>query len=140
VTLRLATAVLALAGIGIAGYLTYVHYAELEPFCVGGSSGCERVQSSPYAELAGIPVALLGLLAYVTVLASLALPEAPGRMVAAFVSLVGFGFSAWLTYVELEKLDAVCQWCVASALVMTALAAVSVARLLRGAERGVLAA
>jgi uncharacterized membrane protein len=140
VTLRLATAVLALAGIGIAGYLTYVHYAELEPFCVGGTGGCERVQSSPYAELAGIPVALLGLLAYVTVLASLALPEAPGRMVAAFVSLVGFGFSAWLTYVELEKLDAVCQWCVASALVMTALAAVSVARLLRGAERGVLAA
>jgi uncharacterized membrane protein len=132
--------VLALAGIGIAGYLTYVHYAELEPFCVGGTGGCERVQSSPYAELAGIPVALLGLLAYVTVLASLALPEAPGRMVAAFVSLVGFGFSAWLTYVELEKLDAVCQWCVASALVMTALAAVSVARLLRGAERGVLAA
>jgi uncharacterized membrane protein len=140
VSLRLATAVLALAGVAIAGYLTWIHYAELEPICVGGGGACERVQSSPYAELAGVPVALLGLIAYATVLASLALPEAAGRMLAAFVSLVGFGFSAWLTYVELEKLDAVCQWCVASAVVMTGLAAVSVARLLRHGERGVLAA
>jgi uncharacterized membrane protein len=140
-TLRRATAVLALAGVAIAGYLTYVHYAELEAICVGGGGGCERVQSSPYAELAGVPVALLGLLAYLTVLASLALPEALGRSIAAFVSLVGFGFSAWLTYVELVKIDAVCQWCVASAVVMTALAAVSVARLLRDdAGHGALAA
>lgn len=138
--MRLLTAVLALAGMAIAGYLTYVHYAELQAFCVGGGGACERVQSSPYAELAGVPVALLGLLAYATVLASLALPDALGRSVAAFVSLTGFGFSAWLTYVELVKLDAVCQWCVASALVMTALAAVSVARLQRDAERGALAA
>ena len=138
--MRLLTAVLALAGMAIAGYLTYVHYAELKPFCVGGGGACERVQSSPYAELVGIPVALLGLLAYATVLASLALPDALGRTLAAFVSLAGFGFSAWLTYVELVKLDAVCQWCVASALVMTALAGVSVARLLRDPEPGALAA
>jgi uncharacterized membrane protein len=140
VSLRLATALLALAGIAVAGYLTWVHYAELEPFCVGGAGGCERVQSSPYAELAGVPVAVLGLGGYLAILASLALPEEPGRLVAAFVSLVGFGFSAWLTYVELEKIDAVCQWCVASAALMTALAAVSVARLLRDRERAVLAA
>jgi uncharacterized membrane protein len=140
VSLRVATAVLALAGIAVAGYLTWVHYAELSPICVGGGGACERVQMSEYAKLAGVPVALLGLIAYLTVLASLALPDALGRSVAAFVSLVGFGFSAWLTYVELAKLDAVCQWCVASALVMTALAAVSVARLLRAAEPGVLAA
>jgi uncharacterized membrane protein len=140
VSLRVATAVLALAGVAIAGYLTWVHYAELFPVCVGGGGACERVQLSEYAKLAGVPVALLGLVAYLTVLASLALPDALGRSVAAFVSLVGFGFSAWLTYVELAKLDAVCQWCVASALVMTALAAVSVARLLRAAEPGALAA
>lgn len=132
-TLRRATALLALAGMAIAGYLTYVHYAQLQPFCVGGG-GCQRVQSSPWAELAGVPVALLGLLAYATVLAGLALPEALGRSLAAFVSLVGFGFSAWLTYVELAKIDALCQWCVASAAVMTALAAVSVARLLRDGQ------
>jgi uncharacterized membrane protein len=140
VSLRLVTALLALAGIAVAGYLTWVHYAELEPFCVGGTGGCERVQSSPYAELAGVPVAVLGLGGYIVILASLALPEEPGRLVALFVSLIGFGFSVWLTCVELEKLDAVCQWCVASAVLMTALAAVSVARHLRDAEHGVLAA
>ena len=130
-TLRGATGVLALAGVAIAGYLTWIHYAGLDAVCVGGSGGCERVQSSPWAELAGIPVAVLGLAAYATILASLALPEHAGRTVAAFVSLVGFGFSAWLTYVELVKIDAICQWCVASAVVMTALAAVSVLRALR---------
>jgi uncharacterized membrane protein len=140
VSLRVATAVLALAGIAVAGYLTWIHYAELEPICVGGGGACERVQTSDYASLAGVPVALLGLIAYVTVLASLALPDATGRSLAAFVSFVGFGFSAWLTYVEIVKLEAVCQWCVASAVVMTALAAVSAARLLRAAEPDALAA
>jgi uncharacterized membrane protein len=133
VSLRGATAALAVAGVAIAGYLTWVHYAGLDPVCVGGGGGCERVQTSEWAELAGVPVALLGLVGYMTILASLALPEEPGAAVAAFVALVGFGFSAWLTYVELVKIDAVCQWCVASAVVMTALAAVSVARMLRGA-------
>jgi uncharacterized membrane protein len=129
--LRASTAVLALAGLGIAGYLTWVHYAGLEPVCVGGGGGCEQVQASRWAELGGIPVALLGLIAYATILASLALPAELGRTVATFVSLVGFGFSAWLTYVEIAKIDAICQWCVASAVVMTALALVSVARILR---------
>jgi uncharacterized membrane protein len=129
--MRRATAALALVGIAIAGYLTWVHYAGLEPVCVGGGGGCERVQSSRSAELAGIPVAVLGLGGYVAILASLALPEEQGASVAAFLALVGFGFSAWLTYVEIAKIDAICQWCVASAVVMTALALVSVARILR---------
>jgi uncharacterized membrane protein len=138
--LRLATAALALAGIGIAGYLTWVHYAGLDPVCVGGGGGCERVQASSWAELSGAPVALLGLLGYVTILASLALPEQLGRSVAAFLTLVGAGFSAWLTYVELVEIEAICQWCVASAVVMTALALVSVARMLVDAEGGAVAA
>jgi uncharacterized membrane protein len=129
--LRLATALLAGAGIAIAGYLTYVHYAGLDPVCVGGGGGCERVQASRWAELAGVPVAVLGLGGYVAMLASLALPEDRGRTAAAFLALVGFGFSAWLTYVELFRIEAICQWCVASAAVMTSLAAVSVARAVR---------
>jgi uncharacterized membrane protein len=140
VTLRRATAVLAVLGIAIAGYLTWVHYAGLEPVCVGGGGGCERVQSSRWAELAGIPVAVLGLGGYIAILASLALPEEPGALAAAFMSLVGFGFSVWLTYVEIAKIDAICQWCVASAVVMTALALVSVTRLLRGAGHAARAA
>jgi uncharacterized membrane protein len=138
--MRRLTAVLALVGVGIAGYLTWVHYAGLDPVCVGGGGGCERVQSSRWAELAGVPVAVLGLAGYVAILASLALPEEQGAPAAAFLSLVGFGFSAWLTYVEIAKIDAICQWCVASAVLMTALALVSVARLLRGAGHAATAA
>ena len=139
-TLRRLTAVLALIGIAVAGYLTWVHYAGLDPVCVGGGGGCERVQSSRWAELAGVPVAVLGLGGYLAILASLALPEDLGAQAAAFLSLVGFGFSAWLTYVEIEKIDAICQWCVASAVIMTALALVSVARVLRGAAHAARAA
>jgi uncharacterized membrane protein len=133
--MRRATAVLALVGIGIAAYLTWIHYAGLDPVCVGGGGGCERVQSSRWAELAGVPVAVLGLAGYVAILASLALPEEQGALAAAFLSLVGFGFSVWLTYVEIAKIEAICQWCVASAVLMTALALVSVARLLRADGR-----
>jgi uncharacterized membrane protein len=129
--LRIATGVLALIGVGIAGYLTWVHYAGLEPVCVGGGGGCERVQSSPWSELAGVPVSLLGLIGYLAILVSLVLPEDLGRSAAALLALVGAGFSAWLTYVEIVKIDAICQWCVASAVVMGLLAVVSVTRLLR---------
>jgi uncharacterized membrane protein len=129
--LRIATAVLALAGLGIAGYLTWVHYAGLQPLCVGGGGGCEKVQSSRWAELAGIPVAVLGLAGYLAILATLAVRDELGSLLAAFFALVGAGFSAWLTYVELAKIHAICQWCVASAVIMALLAVVTVTRVLR---------
>jgi uncharacterized membrane protein len=128
---RLATAILALAGVAVAGYLTWVHYADLQAFCVGGGDGCERVQSSEYASVLGIPVAVLGLVGYVAILASLALPDEIGRAVAAFLSITGMAFSGWLTYAELFEIEAICQWCVVSAVIMTALAGVSVTRMLR---------
>jgi len=128
--LRLATAALGLLGLGIAGYLTWVHYAGLEPFCVGGGGGCERVQASRWATLAGVPVALLGLGGYAAILLTLAFPGEAGRSGAAFLTLVGLGFSAWLTYVEIAEIRAICQWCVASAIVMALLAAVSIMRVL----------
>src|SRR3954447_20005652 len=131
--MRRLTLVLALIGTGIAGYLTWVHYGHLKIVCVAGGGGCEKVQSSSYAELAGVPVAVLGLLGYLAILASLALPEAPGSLVAAFLSLVGVGFSAYLTWAELFRIHAVCQWCVASALLLTAITVLAIARLLRAA-------
>ena len=131
VTLRAATAVLSLVGVAVAGYLTWVHYAGLEPFCVGGGGGCERVQSSEYAELLGVPVAVAGLAGYLALLGSLALPEEPSRMTAGFLALTGAAFSLYLTYVEIVEIHALCQWCVVSAVLMVALAGVSVARLSR---------
>jgi len=130
--LRAASAAVAAAGLGIAGYLTIAHYAGAAPVCAV-SHGCETVQQSRYAELAGVPVALLGLLGYAAILASLARDGEAARTVTAFLALAGFGFSGWLTYVELARLEAVCSWCVASAGCMTVLAALSVTRLLAAA-------
>jgi uncharacterized membrane protein len=131
--LRIASAALAVAGLGIAGYLTVVHYAGGSPACAI-ARGCEVVQESRYAELAGVPVALLGLLGYAAILASLARDDETARTVTACLALAGFGFSGWLTYVELARLDAVCSWCVASAVCMTLLAALAVTRLLARRE------
>ncbi len=128
--LRLAALAIALLGIGVAAYLTYVHYAGLEPVCAGGGHGCERVQSSSYASLAGIPVAVLGLAGYLAIGVALAVPGETARLAAAALALCGFGFSAYLTYLELFVIDAICQWCVISAVLMTALATLAVRRLL----------
>jgi len=128
--LRTAGLVLAVLGVAVAGYLVYVHYADVDPVC-NIAHGCHKVQTSEYAKLAGIPVALLGLVGYVTILVALLLPGEPARMVAALTALVGFGFSLYLTYRELFTIDAICQWCVASAIIMTLLAVVTTWRLLR---------
>ncbi len=114
----------------MAGYLTYVHYAELEPICAGGGGGCERVQNSSYAELAGIPVAVLGVVGYASILLSLWVPGDAGRVGGAVLALAGFGFSAYLTWLELFEIDAICQWCVVSAVLMTLLAFVTARRVL----------
>jgi uncharacterized membrane protein len=135
--LRRLIGVVALIGLAVAAYLTYVHYAELEPICAGGGGGCERVQNSSYAELAGIPVAVLGLIGYALILGSLWIPGESGRLAGAVLALVGFGFSLYLTWAELFEIDAICQWCVASAVLMTILAVATSWRLVSSPERAV---
>jgi uncharacterized membrane protein len=124
-TLRILIAVGALLGLAIAGYLTYVHYAELGPVCVGGGKACEKVQNSSASELAGIPVAVLGLVGYAGILLSAALPGEVGRLLGALLAISGLAFSLYLTYEELFVIHAVCQWCVASAVIMAILAALT---------------
>lgn len=128
--LTLAIAAVAALGLGVAGYLTYVHYAGIDPVCTGGG-GCEKVQTSSYASLAGVPVAVIGLAGYLAILGSLRPEGERGAVTTALLALAGFGFSLYLTYLELFEIDAICQWCVASAVLMTLLAGLSVARLLR---------
>lgn len=130
--LTLAIAALILLGIGVAGYLTYAHYADIDPVCAGGSGGCHIVQASDYAELFGIPVAMIGLGGYLALAASLFVPGEAGRALGMALALVGAGFSLYLTYLELYVIDAICQWCVASAVIMVLLAALTTARMLRG--------
>ena len=129
-SLRAVTAVVALIGLGIATYLTIVHYAGGAPVCAI-AHGCETVQKSRYAEFAGIPVAVLGLLGYVALLISLAKDTEAFRTASAFIALAGLGFSGYLTYLELFTIHAICIWCVGSAICMLTLTGLSVTRLLR---------
>ena len=124
--------VLALVGIGIAGYLTYVHYQELNPVCTTG--GCERVQASRYAKVAGVPVPLIGLVGYVAILASLFVRGEAARLATAGMAIGGFAFSVYLTSLELFTINAICQWCVGSAIVMTAIAVLATIRALRAPD------
>jgi uncharacterized membrane protein len=124
-----AAVALSVIGIAIASYLVYVHYADVKPIC-SISHGCETVQKSKYAKLAGVPVALIGLGGYVAILASLFIRSEVGRLAGAGLALVGIGFSAWLTYLEAAHIHAWCQWCVGSAIVMTLLAITLVWRMI----------
>jgi uncharacterized membrane protein len=128
--LRIAILVLSVIGIGVAGYLTYVHYEGLKVLCLS-SGGCETVQASRYAKLDGVPVALLGLLGYVGILGSLAIRGETGRIAGFAIALIGFGFSMYLTYRELFTIKAICQWCVSSAVLMTVLVVLTAIRVLR---------
>jgi uncharacterized membrane protein len=120
-----AIAGLALAGLGISLYLTWVHYAGIEPVC-SGISDCERVQTSSYAELVGIPVAVLGVAGYAAILASLRLRVE----VTALLAYLALSFSTYLTWAEVFRIEAICQWCVASALITLAIAALATLRAL----------
>jgi uncharacterized membrane protein len=127
--LRLASFVVAAVGLGVAGYLTAVHYGGGSPACAI-AHGCATVQQSEYASLAGVPVALLGAVGYAAILVGLLVDTEQARLATAFLALAGAGFSAWLTYVEVFTLEAICIWCVVSAVCMTILAALSTVRAL----------
>jgi uncharacterized membrane protein len=121
--LRLGVAVVAAAGVAVAGYLTYVHYRPAALICTGGG-GCEAVQESSYAEIAGIPVALLGLLAYIAVLGLVAWDTELARTLAATVALSAVGFAAYLVVVQAFVIEEWCVWCLVNDLVVVPLLAV----------------
>ncbi len=130
--LRTAIAVFCLIGIGIAGYLTYVHYAHIAPVCTTG--GCEKVQRSKYAELAGVPVALLGLVAYVVLLGTTLVRGVVAAFVGVTVALGGLAFSGYLLWAQLGPIGAICQWCLGNDVTMTIVATLCVVRMLTEKE------
>lgn len=108
----------ALAAIGTLGsaYLTWVHYSGQLALCFG-AGGCETVQASRYAMAGPVPVAVLGLVAFgaALVLAALRLrADAPTWLLTGLfgVTLAGTLFAAYLTYLELFVIGAICPWCV----------------------------
>lgn len=125
-----------LAGIGLLDslYLTWVKLAHAQVYC-GGSSQCDTVNNSPYAEVAGIPVALLGMGAYLAVIVLLYLESRSGfwrenaKLIVFGISLAGVLYSAYLTYLEIAVIHAICPYCVVSAVVMLLLFGLSIIRL-----------
>jgi uncharacterized membrane protein len=126
--LRVLSGILALAGIGVATYIAIVAAGGGTPQCLAGGTGCETVAKSEYSDIAGVNVAVFGIAGYVLLLGAALAAGDLARIAGFAVALVGFGFSAYLTYLELFVIDAICQWCVASALLMTLLLIVNVLR------------
>lgn len=126
--LRITSGGLALVGIGVASYIAIAEGGGGAPKCLAGGHGCETVARSHYAHLAGINVAVIGIFGYVLLVVAALVPGDAGRFGGLLTALVGFGFSAYLTYLELFVIDAICQWCVASAVVMTLSLAVAATR------------
>jgi uncharacterized membrane protein len=124
--LRLTMAVLALATVGIATYLVQAHYAGGSVVCSTG--GCETVAQSRYSEIFGVPVALIGLLGSLAILASLLRADTPWRAAGLALAVTGFVFAAYLVALQLVVLDAVCEWCVANDALLAVLAGLALWR------------
>ena len=128
-SLRIAAALVALSGLVVAGYLTWAHFADATLICVAGG-GCETVQDSEYATVAGAPVALLGLIAYAAVLGLVPWDTPSARLGAATIALVGLLFSMYLVALQLFVIDEICVWCLANDVVIApGLALLTAARL-----------
>ena len=129
-TLQRAATFAAAFGIGVATYITIADAGGGAPTCLAGGGGCETVASSSYSHLAGVNVAVFGIAGYVMLLIASVLRGDAARFAGFGLALVGFGFSAYLTYIELFKIEAICQWCVASAVLMTILLILGAARVI----------
>jgi uncharacterized membrane protein len=128
--LRRAIAFIAALGIGVATYIAIADSGGGHPTCLAGGTGCETVAESSYSHIAGVNIAVFGLIAYVVLLGTAFSASDIARFLGFAVSLGGFGFSVYLTYLEIFKIEAICQWCVASAILMTILFLVNATRLI----------
>jgi uncharacterized membrane protein len=130
--------ILAVLGLIVAGYMAYIEITHVEAVC-GPVGECNVVQTSQYAQIAGIPVAVLGLVFYLATLVLWAVQRSgagrwarPAALVLLGASLFGVIFSIYLTVLELFVIHAVCMWCLSSALITTLIMVIVVAQLTRG--------
>jgi len=130
------TMVLTILGTADSVYLL-IYKLTGNPYMCLGNGGCHNVNFSPYSEIYGIPVSLFGIAAYLAIVVILALEarvkiaKENGPLAIFGISLVGVGFSAYLTYLELYVIHAVCPFCVASAVLITLIFILAVIRLVK---------
>jgi uncharacterized membrane protein len=126
--------VIAIFGFIDSVYLTWVKFTGSYVTC-GPIGNCEAVNTSRYAEVAGIPIALIGLLGYLLIIAVIALEKwLPAQKEVLRLAFFGFTltgtiYSIYLTYVEIAILEAICPYCVISAVLMVVLFGISISRL-----------
>jgi uncharacterized membrane protein len=119
---RLVIIVLSVLGLVVAGYLSWSHFSG-EPVYCGGANSCELVNSSRFAYLGPVPVALIGLIGYLVILVLILIPPGEDRqwpMLLIFGgALIGTLLQWYLFYIEVAVLRAICYWCVASQTIIT---------------------
>jgi uncharacterized membrane protein len=121
---RMSAALLSLLGLFLSAYLYLYKIGKIGTLACG-AGGCETVQQSPWSRFGGVDVALIGLAGYAgLLLVSLAALQ-PGiadrRWPTTLLTLlagVGVAFTAYLTYLELFVIHAICRWCVGSAVLI----------------------
>jgi len=128
-TLRKVATFAATFGIAIATYIAIAEAGGGSPVCVAGGSGCHTVAESSWSHLLGVNIAIFGIVGYVLLLAAALLRGDAARMAGFGLALGGFGYSLFLTYLEIFKIEAICQWCVASAVLMTLLFGLNAVRM-----------
>ena len=133
VRLRAAIAAAATVGAGIAAYLTPASTMRTSsPVCTTG--GWEKVQHSKYAELAGVPVALLGLVAYAALLGTTLRHGLAWSFAGVLIALVGVAFSGYLLWAQLGPIGAICQWCLGNDLTIAVVCSLTIVRMLTETE------
>ena len=127
---------LTIIGLLVSIYMTIYKLTSNDNMCIG-SGDCKTVNASRYAEVYGIPVAVLGVAGYAAILAVLFLERRPGffqengSLLFFGLSLTGFLFTLYLIFVEVALIKAYCPFCITSQTVMTIIFIISVIRLVR---------
>jgi uncharacterized membrane protein len=135
ITLRRVSLVLALAGLAVAVYMTVIYYQDTEVFLCAEGGGCDTVKNSPFSHIGPVPVAALGVAGFLAILAMLASEElsgplaAQGPLMVFGMSLFGVIYVAYLTYLEIFVIHALCPYCVAAAVIMLAIFVIAVLRM-----------
>ncbi len=115
---------ISLVGFTDATYLTIKHYQGAALEC-SIFEGCEKVTTSRYATVAGVPIALAGALYYLAIflalIAYIDLKKEKILIYASRMTILGFLASVWFVYVQLFVIRAICPWCMVSAAASTAL-------------------